>query len=224
MRISCLLGCCQCCCSETNPSSPQPAEQPPLTTATSEVSLNNTLNYEDMQLDNGEIRTVGQYRVLTMNLKGCKGFLHFFHPDHNKEIQDWKVHVSLSREDEQNIIKGCNIVIKILAQYDISHWKCVLINYLDKLDKDGEQGKIITIYSADEPTKTPGNWIKIFAQIEDELIAHNIQPGPIPRDNDRQFDEVPIENTLFFYCRNDSSDNNLKNPFPTKPRTNKLAL
>lgn len=113
-----------------------------------------------------------------------------------KQDTGWKVHISLSGEN-QNIRLAWNLIKDILIKYEIDTAKVLRINcYYPEF----QLGKEITIY--DQPTKF--NWQKMLNEITELLNRNNIKPGFLP------INDKPINSSHFLSLRCDVDENNKK--------------
>lgn len=213
-----------CCDSETQDNNNNPIGDLPtnetLSTATIVDNINNSevsehaFIYEQINSSKQAIFSWGNYDCMPI-----KGFLNFYkklsddekvNGNYNLEKNTgWKVHISLAldQENDPNLSRAYQVVHEILKSNNVYCWKVLQKGKEKTLEKQGQAGKIVTIYTFKE-NRT--DFEEIFQEIEDQLKAENIAPGEVPHvRKENTITEVPeqkIEGSIYFYYVHEGID------------------
>ena len=129
--------------------------------------------------------TIGNYKV-TLQYKYYKnnrtnqwtfGFDNFIYYKHNSSLQSkssggWKIHISISQEDEDKFNIGMESITKILMGTNVCSFKIIRDYSVTLQPKETQKSKQITIYYE---TDTGKDWTSIVSGIEKSLSDNKIK-------------------------------------------------
>lgn len=87
----------------------------------------------------------------------------------------WKFHISLADNDQENIARGWNIVVKILIKHQAQSAKVIEPDYIMENHDKNERGKQITIY-ASRQRKPVEEWRDLLQSITTALATSESDP------------------------------------------------
>jgi hypothetical protein len=116
-------------------------------------------------------------------------------------IHGWKIHVSI---DNNDIAAAWNIIMPHLVRAGVCTCKVI-----HDATRDRQRGKEIVIYRSDIPAQDNNvDWQQLLTDIERDLRAANIQPGPVPQFRfDQELSDLVeprINGSQYFYVANDA--------------------